>query len=297
MTKQEFSALCARGTVLLDGATGSNLMKSGMPRGVCTEQWICDHPRALLALQRAYAEAGSDILYAPTFSANRHSLSRHALAHKLPELNRRLVELSRQAAEGRAYVAGDLTTTGEPMEPIGRMSYSQLFSIYEEQITELLNAKVDLLVIETMLSVEETAVALEVASSLCDLPVLCSLTVQADGKAYFGGDCVEAVQTLQEMGASAAGINCSCGPEQLHALVRNMKAVAKIPLMVKPNAGMPVISDSGEAVYPMTAEEFAQHMERLIQAGANVVGGCCGTDPSFIAALKKRRSVSPCFKT
>lgn len=292
MTKQEFSALCARGLVLLDGATGSNLMKKGMPRGVCTEQWICDNPQSLLDLQSAYVEAGSDIIYAPTFSANRHSLGRHGLVHKLPQLNRRLVELSREASQGRAWVAGDLTTTGEPLEPVGRMSYGELFSIYEEQISQLLEAGVDLLVIETMLSVEETAVALEAASSLCDLPVMCSLTVQADGKAYFGGDCVEAVQTFSELGASAAGINCSCGPEQLTSLVRNMKEATRIPLLVKPNAGMPEISDAGEAVYSMQAGEFALHMKKLIDLGVNVAGGCCGTDPGFIAALNRMRKGS-----
>ncbi|MBQ8586809.1 MAG: homocysteine S-methyltransferase family protein [Oscillospiraceae bacterium] len=289
MTKQEFAARCARGFLLLDGATGSNLMKRGMPRGVCTEQWVSDHPEALLSLQRSYVEAGSDILYAPTFSANRYSLRRHGLERQVAELNRSLVSLSREAARGKAMVAGDLTTTGEPMVPIGRMSYSELFSIYEEQITALLEAGVDLLVIETMLSVDETAVALEAAQSLCQLPVMCSLTVQADGKAYFGGDCVEAVQTFSAMGASAAGINCSCGPEQLHALVRNMKAATTIPLLVKPNAGMPEISDSGEAVYSMTAPEFARHMEQLIRLGADVIGGCCGTEPSFIAALHQLR--------
>lgn len=290
MTIQEFSALCADGPVLLDGATGSNLMKKGMPRGICTEAWICDHPEALQSLQRAYVEAGSDILYAPTFSANRHSLARHGLEGKVSELNRRLVALSREAAQGRALIAGDLTTTGEPLEPIGRMSYSALFSLYEEQITALLEAGVDLLVVETMLSVEETAVALEAAQSLCELPVMCSLTVQADGKAYFGGDCVEAVQTFSALGAAAAGINCSCGPEQLSALVRNMKAATSIPLLVKPNAGMPEISDSGEAVYSMEAAEFALHMQKLLDLGANVIGGCCGTEPGFIAALHALRN-------
>lgn len=289
MTKQEFSALCARGPVLLDGATGSNLMKQGMPRGVCTEQWICENPEPLRALQRAYVEAGSDIIYAPTFSANRHSLARHVLEKEVASLNRRLVCYSREAARGRALVAGDLTTTGEPMAPLGRMTYSQLFSIYEEQITALLEAEVDLLVVETMLSVDETAVALEVAQSLCELPVMCSLTVQADGKAYFGGDCVEAVQTFSAMGASAAGINCSCGPEQLTSLVRNMKAATTIPLLVKPNAGMPEISGTGEAVYSMKPREFAGHMEQLLQLGANVIGGCCGTEPAFIAELNAIR--------
>lgn len=287
MKKKDFSALCQERIVLLDGATGSNLMKAGMPRGVCTEAWVAENPQALLTLQRAYVAAGSDIIYAPTFSANRHSLARHGLEKQVRELNLRLVSLSKEAAAGKALVAGDMTTTGVPLEPLGAMNDRVLSEIYQEQAAALYEAGADLLVIETMLAVNETAVALEAAQAVCDLPVMCSLSVQADGTAYFGGDCIEAVLTLQELGASAVGINCSAGPEQLISLVRNMKEVATIPLLVKPNAGMPSINDSGEAVYPMNAQEFAQHMKVLVGAGASVIGGCCGTTPDFIAALTK----------
>ncbi|MGM9563901.1 MAG: homocysteine S-methyltransferase family protein [Faecousia sp.] len=288
MNREEFAALCSTRPLLLDGATGSNLMKRGMPRGVCTELWIDAHPEILLDLQREYVAAGSDIIYAPTFSANRHTLQREGLGDQVSDLNRRLVALSRQAAGGKALVAGDMTTTGIPLEPNGPMEYNRLHEIYREQAAALAEGGADLIVIETMLGIDETAVALEAAREVCDLPVLCSLTVQSDGSAYFGGNCVDAVEELQELGASAAGVNCSCGPEQLVSLVRNMKAVARIPLLVKPNAGMPAISDDGEAVYPMTAAEFAAHMRVLQEAGANLIGGCCGTTPEFIAEMKRK---------
>lgn len=287
MTRNEFSRLCVAGPVLLDGATGSNLMNAGMPRGVCTEQWVLEHPQPLTDLQRAYADAGSRIVYAPSFGANRRSLTRYGLQEQTVELNRRLVALSKQAVGGRALVAGDMTTTGTPLEPSGTMDARTLHDIYREQAQALVEGGADLLVIETMLGVDETAVALEAAQSVCDLPVMCSVTVQADGRCYFNGNCVEAVETLQELGADAVGINCSCGPEQLVSLVRNMKRAAHVPLLVKPNAGMPVISDSGEAVYPMQAEPFADAMRCLIDAGAVLVGGCCGTTPAYIAALRK----------
>ena len=289
MNREEFAALCQSRPLLLDGATGSNLMKRGMPRGVCTELWIDAHPEILLDLQREYVAAGSDIIYAPTFSANRHTLERAGLGDQVGELNRRLVALSRQAAGGKSLVAGDMTTTGVPLEPNGPMEYNRLYEIYREQAAALAEGGADLIVIETMLGIDETAVALEAVREACDLPVMCSLTVQSDGSAYFGGNCVDAVEELQELGASAAGINCSCGPEQLVSLVRNMKAVARIPLLVKPNAGMPAISDDGEAVYPMTATEFAAHMQVLLEAGAHLIGGCCGTTPEFIAELNKIR--------
>lgn len=285
MTREEFSALTRNGPVLLDGATGSNLMRVGMPRGVCAEEWILAHPEKLTALQAAYAAAGSQIVYAPTFGANRYNLSRYNLQENVRAWNSALVALSRSI--GGVLVAGDVTTTGVALEPNGPMTYNELHDIYAEQIGALIDAGVDLLVIETMLGVNETVTALEAARGLCDLPVLCSMTVQADGSCYFGGDCLEAVETLQALGADAVGINCSCGPEQLVSLVRNMKKIAAVPLLVKPNAGMPTISDSGEAVYPMMPTEFARQMRRLVHEGASLVGGCCGTTPEFIAALRE----------
>ncbi len=283
MTKQEFLDLLRQGPVLLDGATGSNLMKLGMPRGVCTEQWVSENPQPLLQLQRAYARAGSQIVYAPTFSANRHSLARHGLQDRVVPLNRELVQLSKQV-EG-VLVAGDMTTTGVPMEPMGTMSYPALFDIYQEQAGALCEAGADLIVIETMLGLDETTVALEAVQSVCQLPVLCSMSIQADGGLYFGGSCYEAAQTLQELGADAVGINCSLGPEQLLSIVRNLKELIHIPLIVKPNAGMPTICDDGQVCYPLDAAGFGQCMKALIQAGADIVGGCCGTDPAYIEAL------------
>ena len=285
MTKTEFAALAAQGRILLDGATGSNLMKAGMPIGVCAEAWIRDNPQALLELQKAYVEAGTQILYAPTFSANRHSLSRHGLQDQVAELNRTLLALAKEA--GSAYVAGDMTTTGIPLEPLGTMKYHTLFETYAEQAAALREGGADLIVIETMLGLEETTVALEAVQSVCDLPVMCSMTVQTDGGLYFGGSILEAAPTLQAMGASAVGINCSLGPEQLVSLVRNLREAVEIPLLIKPNAGMPLITEQGEAVYPLAPEEFARAMEPLLEAGATFIGGCCGTDPRYIAQLRR----------
>ena len=176
MTNEAFQALLARGPVLLDGATGSNLMRAGMPRGICTEVWVTEHPEPLLALQRDYIAAGSQIIYAPTFCANRRGLARCGRENDVALLNRQLVALSREAAGGHAFVAGDLTTTGVPLEPAGTMTYHELFEIYTEQITALAEAGADLLVVETMLGIDEMTVALEAAQSVCALPVLCSVS-------------------------------------------------------------------------------------------------------------------------
>ena len=287
MTPNEFAVRAEKGILILDGATGSNLRLAGMPVGVSTELWVYEHPEAILQLQRTYVDAGSDIIYAPTFMANRIGLGMHHLEDRLAELNQGLVKLSKQAADGRALVAGDITTTGKPLEPVGPMSYQTLFDVYREQVEVLAEAGVDLIVAETMLSVDETACAVEAARSVCDLPVMCSLTVEADGHLMFGGTATEAMETLQALGASAVGLNCSVGPDQLEATVRAMKAVATVPVIAKPNAGMPVMDERGMAHYSMSPDDFAAAMTRLVDAGASVVGGCCGTDPKYIRALRE----------
>ena len=273
------------GVVLLDGATGSNLMKAGLPRAVSAEQWVTEHPDVLQELQRAYVEAGSKIVYAPTFAANRISLANFGLESQVEQLNTRLVKISREAVEGRAFVAGDLTTTGQLMEPKGDMTYEKLYHAYQEQVRALADAGADLLVAETMLSVEETIVALDAAQSVCQLPVMCTLSLEADGTAMYGGNAVEAVVTLQEMGAAAVGLNCSVGPDQLESVVRNMKEAATVPVIAKPNAGMPSINEKGEAVYSMNEDDFARYTKILVEAGAGIVGGCCGTTPDYIRKL------------
>lgn len=285
MKRQEFDELTKSGVVLLDGATGSNLRKAGMPVGISSEQWVLENPQVLQELQRAYAEAGSRIVYAPTFAANRISLRNFDLQDRVIDLNTRLVKISKDGVGGRALVAGDLTTTGQLLEPSGNMTYDTLYQAYQEQIKALADAGADLLVAETMLSVDETVVALDAAQSVCDLPMMCTLSLEADGSAMYGGNAVEAVITLQEMGAAAVGLNCSVGPDQLESVVANMKAVAQVPIIAKPNAGMPTINDKGEALYDMNAEDFARHTKILVEAGAGIVGGCCGTTPEYIRKL------------
>lgn len=280
MTKQEFQQLVKNGPVILDGATGSNLMKAGMPRGVCTEKWVCENPEPLTQLQKAYKKAGSQIVYASTFSANRISLENYGLENQVKELNSTLVGISRKAVGQDVLVAGDLTTTGKQ-----EISYEELLEAYKEQILALVEAGADLLVAETMMGITECMAAIDAAASVCELPVMCTLTVESDGSLFFGGNIYEAVETLAEMGADAVGINCSTGPDQLLSVVENMREKVSIPLIVKPNAGMPVIDEKGNPVYSMGPEEFAVHMKRLVEAGADIVGGCCGTAPEYIQQL------------
>ena len=281
MKREEFQTQI-KVPLLLDGATGSNLMAAGMPRGVCTEIWVRDHKDVFLRLQKAYIEAGSQVIYAPTFGGNRISLSMHGLENEIEALNKTLVSYSLEAADDKVLVAGDLTTTGKMMAPAGELSYEQAFEVYQEQIHYLAEAGVDLLAVETMISIEETLAALDAALSVCDLPVMCSMTIESDGSLFTGGNIFEAALALESAGASAVGINCSVGPEQLVAIIRTLYETVSIPVIAKPNAGMPVIDDLGQAVYNMTPQDFALHMKTLVDMGASIVGGCCGTTPEFI---------------
>ncbi len=286
MTKEQFREL-TKAPVLLDGATGSNLMLAGMPRGICTEQWILAHPDVLKNLQKEYVEAGSQIVYAPTFGGNAVNLARYNLTDEIASLNHTLVSYSKEAVQGKAYVAGDITTTGKMMAPAGDLTYEEAYDTYAEQIQYLAEAGVDLLVAETMIHIHETLAALDAASRVCDLPMMCTMTVEADGSIFTGGNIIEAAEMFEEAGACAVGVNCSVGPDQLEAVVKNIAAAVSIPVIAKPNAGMPHITPQGQAVYDMDASAFGIHMKKLLDAGASIVGGCCGTTSEYIRELKK----------
>ncbi len=286
MNRTEFQNWTKHHIRLMDGATGSNLMKAGMPRGVCTEQWVLEHPDAILALQSAYKAAGSDMVYAPTFCANRIALSGYGLQDDVSRMNRELVALSKKAVGSGVLVAGDMTTTGKPADPEDSEGYQLLLDAYQEQAEALISAGADLIGVETMMGVSECVAAIEAIRSLGDIAVICTLSVQSDGKCYFDGSVFEASEILEALGADAIGVNCSTGPDQLESVIRTLKNTCTLPIIAKPNAGMPKISDSGEAVYSMESGEFAQHMERLVEAGASLIGGCCGTTPEFIEALR-----------
>ena len=294
MNKTDFRMLFDEKILILDGATGTNLMNAGMPLGVCPEKWILEHPQVMVDLQTAYLEAGTDILYAPTFTCNRIKLNEYGLAEKLTLMNSELVKLSQKAvaAAGHGLVAGDITMTGEMLYPMGKLQFEELVDVYKEQIKVLDESGCDLLVVETMMSLAETRAAVIAANEISDLPIIASLTFNEDGRTLYGTDPVTAVNVLQNLGVSAIGVNCSTGPDKMVDLVKQMKSIAFIPVFAKPNAGMPELIDD-KSVYRMTPDEFAQDMKMIIEAGANMVGGCCGTRPDHIKALSDMAAQMP----
>ena len=292
MTREEFSTLSKDHILYLDGATGSNLVKAGMPSGVCPEQWILEHKDVMLKLQKDYVQAGTNILYAPTFTANRIKLAEYHLEKNMSAMIHELVAISREAAASSpghtVLVAGDLTMTGEQLKPIGKMELEDLIDIYKEQILSMVDAGVDLLVVETMMSLAETRAALIAAKEVCDLPVIATLTFEADGRTLFGTDAKTAAIVLESLGASAIGANCSTGPAQMESIISDMVTHTRIPVIAKPNAGLPFLDENGNTCYNMEAEEFTEEMEVLVNAGAAILGGCCGTTPEFIRQIHDR---------
>ncbi|WP_026505935.1 homocysteine S-methyltransferase family protein [Butyrivibrio sp. NC3005] len=288
MTKEMFWELCKSSPVFLDGATGTNLMKAGMPAGVCPEAWILEHKDVMLSLQKQYVEAGSNILYAPTFTANRIKLKEYGLEDKLERINRDLVALSKEASSGKAYVAGDITMTGRQLQPVGDLSFDELIEVYKEQIKVLDDAGVDILIVETMMSLQECRAALIAAKEVSKLPVMVTLTFESDCRTLYGTTPECAAVVMESLGAVCVGANCSTGPDKMAEVIRRMAEVTSIPIIAKPNAGLPQIDKDGNTFYDVEPEEFAQQMDVLVENGASVLGGCCGTTPLFIKALKDR---------
>lgn len=285
MTKQEFQQLCRQRIVYLDGATGSNLMKAGMPVGVCPEQWILEHEQALIDLQSAYIEAGTDILYAPTFTANRIKLKEYDLEDQIEEINTRLIKLSKMIARDKALVAADLTMTGKQLKPMGPLDFEELIDIYKEQIQYAEKAGADLIVIETMMSLQETRAAAIAAMEVSKLPVMATLTFESDGRTLFGSDAKSAAITLSHLHVDAIGANCSTGPDQMCKIIEAMAEVTDIPLIAKPNAGLPSLDENGMTIYDMDSDTFSEQMIQTVESGATILGGCCGTSPEYIKKL------------
>lgn len=290
MTREEFRELTGSQIIYLDGATGSNLVKAGMPSGVCPEQWILEHRDVMFGLQKQYVEAGTDILYAPTFTANRVKLAEYGLADNMKSMIHDLVAISRQAAETaldkKVYVAGDITMTGEQLSSVGgKMDPEELIDIYKEQISLLVDAGADLLVVETMMSLAESRAALIAAKEICDLPVMVTFTFEPDGRMLYGTDAQTAAIVAESLGACAVGANCSTGPAKMQEIIESIAGVTTIPVIAKPNAGLPSLDADGKTVYDMGADEFGKEMELLAARGASVLGGCCGTTPEHIRAL------------
>lgn len=291
MTKKEFKKLFNYRIIILDGGMGTLLQKAGMPEGVCPEKWSAQNRKLITDIQESYIKAGSDIIYTPTFGANPIKLAEYGLSGEAFELNKILAEFScslasdiRSRSSGKkTLIAGDISSCGSLLDPFGSIGFEEAVENFKTQVKGLLAGGVDLFVIETMMDLQEARAALIAIKELCDLPVMVTMTYEGS-RTLMGSDPVSALVTLQSLGADAVGCNCSSGPAEMVDLIRQMKPYAKVPLIAKPNAGKPRL-ENGRTVFDMDPESFAAYAEALVEAGANAIGGCCGTTPEYIRKL------------
>ncbi|MCD7756310.1 MAG: homocysteine S-methyltransferase family protein [Firmicutes bacterium] len=290
LTREDFWEKLGDGVYFLDGATGSNLLAAGMPRGICSEKWVLEHPDILVDLQRRYAASGAQIIYAPTFQAQPIALKAVGWEAQTEDVNRRLVALSRSAAPD-CLIAGDIATLAAFCDSWDPKNFDLLVENYRRQIRGLLDA--DLLIAETLLYPQEAEAVLCAAELEGAGAVMYSFTMQPDGTLFSGADAGPVLRELEAAGAAAVGFNCVAADMMTPYLVSKLRRYVKGPLLCKPNAGLPVINDQGIAEYPMEPEEFSQILLQCGQNGARLLGGCCGTTPAHMtAAVQKRMEIS-----
>ncbi len=284
LTKEQLHNKIAAGLRFLDGATGSNLQKAGMPRGCCTESWVLEHPDAITALQASYAQAGCQILYAPTFQAQPMALEKVGLADKCEEINAKLVSLSRSAAPNR-LIAGDLTTLAAYIDSFDPANFDLLVDNYRRQIRGLVDGGADLLIAETLMYPQEAEAILTAAELEQAGAVMYSFVMTADGALLSGQDAGPVLQELEQAGAAAVGFNCVAADDMLPYLVTRLRRYVRGPILCKPNAGNPVIGPDGIPQYDMSPNQFAAIQGQCLVNGATLLGGCCGTTPEHLRAM------------
>lgn len=272
-------------TLIADGATGTILMAAGLPAGTPPELWNVERPEQILQLHRSYLDAGSQIILTNTFGGSRIKLATAGLGDRTRELNQAAVALARQAAGGRAFVAGDIGPSGELMAPYGPLTYERAVEVFAEQAEALAGAGADLIWIETMMDLQEARAAVAGARQVCDLPVFCSLSFGPKARTMMGVRASEAASELWPLGVAAIGANCGEGIDVVEPVLTEMRQVLPdAPLIAKPNAGLPKLVGD-RTVYDMGPEAFAAHVPKFVALGAQILGACCGSNPDHIAAV------------
>lgn len=276
--------------VLFDGALGTMLMARGLSSGEAPEKWNVARPEVVKEIHRAYFTAGSDVVQTNTFGGNRFKLRDKQLEGDLVRINQTAVKLAKEVCPPGKFVAGDVGPSGKLMAPLGPYGVRDIEAVFAEQGQILVDAGVDLISIETMFSLEETMAALRGIRGVTNLPIFVSMTFDLKPKGFFTlmGETPKAcIKALEENGADVLGSNCQLGSREMVDLIKEMRNWTTIPIIAQPNAGSPVMK-GGVTVYEQPPEEFAEDILRIVEAGADVIGGCCGTTPRFVQEARQR---------
>ncbi len=271
---------------VFDGAMGTMLQSANLKPGDCPELLNLDQPNLIKKIHLEYISSGADIIETNTFGGNRIKLEHYGLGNRTKEINTAAAQIAKEAAGEKVKVAGSMGPTGKFIEPLGDLSFDEAYAVFFEQASCLAEAGVDYILIETSIDIQEMRAALLAAKTATNLPVICQMSYSDDGRTVTGTDPQTAAITLEAMGADIIGANCSLGPEQLLPIIQTLAQNTTKPISVQPNAGMPHLLD-GKTIFPMDSTEMAKWIPQLIEAGASFIGGCCGTTPKHIAAIKK----------
>ena len=294
MTNKFLDAIQSGKILIADGATGSNLQMRGLPDGKSGEAWVLENPQAILTLANDFIAAGAEILLTCTFGASRLHLANMGLDAECEQINLTAAKLARQAAESSgAFVAGSIGPTGQMLDPYGPLAAADAEATFAEQARFLAAGGVDLIVIETQFDLGEAAAAVRGVRSVCDLPLVCSFSYDRGTRTMMGVSPAKAARALHESGVDLLGINCGRSLADNLAALRELQAVTSLPIWFKPNAGLPVTDDLGNVVYQTTPQQMADAVPAWIAAGAQVIGGCCGTSPEHLSAIAAARLPAP----
>lgn len=287
MGANRFSERLQSGKIMvLDGATGTNLQRRGLPVGMPSDVWVLDNPDQVMQLGRDFLEAGSDIILTDTFGSSRPHLAHIGRSNRFAEMNQRAVELVNQVVKGTdTLVGGSMGPLGEMLQPYGQLSEADAELAYAEQARALSEAGVDLLVIETQFDLNEAKAAIRGARSVTDLPLVCSFSYDRGTRSMMGVKPSQVGQELSAMGVSALGINCGRSLEDNLKALKELRQATTLPIWFKPNAGMPRTDENGKLTYDVTPEMMAEQVPQWIEAGARLIGGCCGTSPEHLRAI------------
>ncbi|MDR5660065.1 homocysteine S-methyltransferase family protein [Serpentinicella sp. ANB-PHB4] len=286
MNKKMLTDLLSKKVLVFDGAMGTMLQKKGLVSGECPEIYNLNQKEIIKDIHSAYIDSGAHIIQTNTFGANRIKLKAYNLEGEITEINQEAVRLAKQEEKENVLVAGDIGPTGKLLYPLGDLLFDEAYDVFFEQAKLLIDAGVDLLVIETMTDIQEARAAVIAAKDAGDVPIICTLTFDEKQRTLTGSDPESIATILEAIGVDVLGINCGFGPDLMIDIVKRMRKVTDKNIIVQPNAGLPVLVN-GQTQFNLTADAMASYVEALVKAGVNIIGGCCGTTPEHIKAIRK----------